>query len=342
VKLTKFAIVPEGSPDEIERPVGTGAYRFLERSPDGTIKLQWFDDHWEGSRSFTYACFHSIPNARARLTALLEGELDLINALPASQAQDLEDHPEVTAVSAPGLGVTYLQLRPDRPPFDDRRVREAVDLALDRQALVETILGGHGLPLGQMASPYVFGYVPDMGPRERDLERSRELLQAAGKTSQIPVVLEHREHLLATPIRDQLREAGLLVETMPRPWDEMYERLNRGDPTFYAGTWITTLGDVSELLENKAHSVDPERGLGDSNTNGYRNPVLDSLIEESSETLSADRRQIILGRAMKLLMDDRVLLPLFMQNELYGVRRTIHYTPRIDTRIVVEEITRAD
>src|SRR5690606_34918303 len=139
----------------------------------------------------------------------------------------------VRITSLASLSVTYLQLPVDRPPFDDVRVRRAFDLAVDRRQLIQDLHGGAAEPAGQLVSPQVFGYVPDLEPSPRDLPRARQLLREAGFADGLEFVLDVREGRDVGTLLAQLAEAGLRGTLRVSPWPELYPRLARGEVEVY-------------------------------------------------------------------------------------------------------------
>ena len=117
-------------------------------------------------------------------------------------------------------------------------------------------------------------------------------------------------------------------------------RLQSGAVEFYFGTWVCTAGDASDLLDQKIHSRDLERGYGPSNSNGYRHPEIDRLIEESGRRLDMVQRLEILQQALRRLAADRAFLPLYTPYVLYGVSREVTWTPRQDEQIYAHEMRR--
>ncbi len=344
-KLAFVHIVPRDAGDEeIRRPLGTGPYRFASFVADpasgGSLLLEANPDHWRGPPSEPVVELLFVADPGERLQLLLDGEVDFIDELPPEEAAAVAARHDLRVESRTSLGVAYLQLDVATPPFDDPRVRRAVDLALDRRALVAEILHRQGQPVGQMVSANVFGYAADLEPVERDLEAAQLLLAEAGYGEGFATSLELREGLSAGPIRDQLAAAGIRLELVERPWSEMYSRLQSGAVGFYFGTWVCTAGDASDLLDQKIHSRDLERGYGPSNSNGYSHPEIDRLIEESGRRLDMVQRLSILKQALRQLAADRAFLPLYTPYGLYGISRQLAWTPRQDEQIHAFEMRR--
>ncbi|MBV8199493.1 MAG: hypothetical protein JOZ15_02610 [Acidobacteria bacterium] len=342
-KLTFIAIVPRDAPARIVKPLGTGPYRFVAYTPGRTLELEAWSGAWNaGDEGEPRVSIGFESDAAKRVERLTSGQADLIAELPSQYADRVASAPGCAARSAGGLAVNYLQPRVDTPPFSDPRVRRAISLALDREALVRVMLHGRGAPAGQMVGPKVFGYAPEIQPPRRDLAAARRLLAAAGYPDGLDAVLEYRDGQDVAPLQAQLAEAGIRLRPQARPWSELYPRLLRGQVSFYYGSWQCSSGDASDLFDNKVHTRQPERGYGASNSNGYSNPALDGLIESSGATLDMNERRRILESAMRLLDADLPLIPLAIQFNLFGVRTALGWAPQLDARIHAADMRRVE
>jgi peptide/nickel transport system substrate-binding protein len=191
-----------------------------------------------------------------------------------------------------------------------------------------------------MVSPNVYGYAPELAPPPPDRDEARRLLAAAGHGGGLELILELREGQGSPePIRRQLAEVGVRLALVERPWSEMYPRLQSGVVPFYLGGWVCTSGDASDFLDMKAHSHDPERGYGASNSNRYSDPLLDALVEQAG-TMRMEARLEVLKRALRMLAGEHVFIPLYTPSDLYGAREDLRWTPRQDGRIYAFEMER--
>lgn len=333
-KLSFVAIVPADAPERIRRPIGSGPYRLQAINLPGRFRLTAVD---ADPGAVSTADFLVLPSAARRLDLVSEGEIDLAMA-PGSVRES--GNPAVRITSLASLSVTYLQLPVDRAPFDDRRVRQAFDLAVDRRQLVQELHGGAAEPAGQLVSPQVFGYVPDLEPSTRDLPRARQLLEAAGFPGGLEFVLEVREGREVGTLLDQLADAGLRGTLRVSPWPELYPRLARGEVEVYLGAWQCSSGDASDLFDHKLHSYQPRLGYGDANSNGYSNPQLDAQIEASGEIFTMAERRRALEEVMRAAMFDLPLVPLVVPYDAWAVRSGIDWRPRLGGLILVSEIRR--
>ena len=339
-KLAFLLIAPAGAPETIDEPIGTGPYRLAAYERGRRVVLEAHAAHWRGAPPEPRVEYHFVSDSGERLDRLRAGDFHLIDDLAPDAVARLEETPPFQVLSRSSLAVTYLQMNPAVEPFTDVRVRRAVDLAFDRGALVRDVLLGHGRPVRQMASPNVYGYAPRLEPLAQDIGEARRLLAEAGYPGGLDLTLEIREDAFVEPVREQLAAIGVRIEPAPRPWSEMYPRLQSGAVAFYLGGWVSISGDASDFLDQKAHSHDPERGYGVSNSNRFSHPELDRLIEASG-TLGMEARREILERALGLVAAEHVFIPLYTPFDLYGARDDLEWTPRQDGKVYAFEMRRA-
>ena len=343
-KLAFVPIVPRGTPVPIVAPVGTGPYRLTSYQPGAMLRLDAFADYWAAPPAVQQVEYRPIPDPAERVRLLETGEIDIAQEPGLAQAPRLRSAANLKLVGAEGMAVTYLLLRHDRPPLEDLRVRQAIDLAIDRRQLVDDLLGGAGTPSGQLIGRNTFGYAAALPPTTRDLERSRALLRAAGHTRGVEIEIETRHERLpiVEALRRQLAEAGIGVRPSGAPWSELYPRLRDGGlREAYLGSVLAASADASDVFDAMAHGRDAARGYGDNNHSGYANAELDALIEESGSTLDMLSRRRLLERCSEVLANDRVYLPLYAPFVQHAARREIDWQPRLDGWILAAEIQHA-
>ncbi len=339
VKLAPVYVVPRGSPETITRPLGTGPYRLAEH--DGVrIRMLPSGTSWRNGPPGPPLTFVVEARPDRRLGKLLAGEVDVAADLDESAVSVLRSSDCCREEVRPGSTVEYLHLGAAERRFDDRRVREAVHLALDRHAYVAEAHRGLGQPVGQLAVPGLFGYAPDLLAPDRDVVRARELLAAAGFPGGLDLVLEHRPGRRADVLARQLAEAGFRVRLRESPWPDLYRRLRLGEVGFYFGGIVSPSAEASDVLDGYVHSRDEARGYGMSNHARYANARVDELVESASATLDLVRRRELLQEAMRVAMRDLRFVPVSGLYQVYGVRKEVRFVPRLDLKLLGQEIAR--
>ncbi|MEO6325224.1 MAG: ABC transporter substrate-binding protein [Thermoanaerobaculia bacterium] len=337
-KLAFCFVVPRGSPAEITAPIGTGAYRMGLIEKGKLLRLEPVAHRGQPSLLSPLE-FRPVADPEKRVIELLQGRADLAQDLPPSAVTRVQQDPCCRVETRPSSIIEYLHFGAVDPRFKDHRVREAISLAIDRRVLVERVLRGFGQPASQMVGPGVFGFDSTLPVPGRDLVKARRLLTEAGYPNGFDVTLEFRESRNGAEIARQLAEIGVRVKLSGIPWAELFVRLARQQVGFYYGGVTAVTADASDVLDGFAHSR--SNGYGSTNHNGYANPELDRMIEESGATLVMAQRRTLLQKCMRLMMDDLYLVPLVVPYDLYGVRKDLSWTPRIDRKLLGSEMKRA-
>ena len=338
-KLSQIPIVPRDAPETITQPVGTGSYRLGHVGADG-LDLIPAADGWRKGGTPLPLTFIIEGDPRRRVKKLLAGEADIAADLSEDAADALRGSGCCRALAVPGSTVEYLRLSPIEPPFRDLRVRQAIDMAIDRPAYLAEAHRGLGQPVGQLVVPGVFGFAPDLRATQRDVPRARRLLAEAGYPDGFDVVLEYRPGRRADAFVRQLAEVGLRVTPRESPWPDLYRRLRQGEVGFYLGGVVSPTAEASDVLDGYVHSRDETRGYGISNHSRYSNAKADALIEAAAASLVMVQRQELLQEAMRVIMADLHLLPIAGLYEVYGGRKDVRFSPRLDMKLLGREMTR--
>jgi peptide/nickel transport system substrate-binding protein len=337
-KLAMPLVMPEGTTDEPETAVGTGPYRVASYTPGVGLSLEAFKDYWGGRPPVARAELSFVGDGLERADRLLRGEFDLAQELAPQRVAAVQSTPGLRVEIRNGFAVVYLEGQLGVPPLADRRVREAISLALDRAAVVEHMAAGYGSPSGQFVAREVFGFQPEIEAPVRDLRRARALLAEAGYPEGFAITLEYREGREVSELVRQLAEVGVRVEPRPQVWRDLYPRMQRGEVPFFLGGMVAFSGDASSILDMKFHSVDPLRGYGEFNSNRYSNPRLDELIEASGAIFDLGQRRLALQGCMELAAADLPVIPLYAAQDVYGVRDAVAWQPRADGKLLVAEM----
>ncbi|KAA0256565.1 MAG: hypothetical protein EDX89_00240 [Acidobacteria bacterium] len=336
-KLAVVAVVPRDAPAPLAAPVGNGPYRVSAYEKGRRLRL----DPVAGPglpADLPPLEFFPLRDPAERTERLLRGELDLVQDLSPDLLPQVEAAKGYRVAVTTSPVVEFLHFSRSDPRFADPRVREAFDLALDRAALVRNAFRGRAQPATQIVGPGVFGYDPSIPARGRDLARARSLLADAGYAGGLDVRLEYRQGRDAAEIARQLGEAGIRVTPVAHPWPPLFARLSARSVPFYYGGVAAPSADASDIFDSFVHSPDPARGYGGTNHSGYSNPEVDRLVERIGETRSLRERQALLQQGMRLLAEDRWILPLVIPYDLYGVTRDLAWEPRLDRRLFGAEM----
>jgi peptide/nickel transport system substrate-binding protein len=174
------AIVPTDY--DPEKPVGTGPFKYQSFSPGQRSVFVKNPDYWENGKPFAdQLVIIDFPDDTARTNALLGGQVEAINNLPAAQVASVRGNPNLRVINSPTGAWQPFTMRIDASPFDDNRVRQAMRLIVDREQMVAQVLSGFGSVANDLYARYDPAYNKDLPQRKQDLEQAKSLLKAAGR-----------------------------------------------------------------------------------------------------------------------------------------------------------------
>jgi peptide/nickel transport system substrate-binding protein len=322
--------------------VGTGPFRFVSWTPKEELVLERFDGHWRGPSPWQKVVRKEIPNDSARVAQLKAGQVDMIVRVPAADVPTLEKDPKlkIVKVDTPYVFNIEFDFR-DKPPqvtgkdgaplpqnpFKDARVREAVDLAIDRPALAEVPMEGLGKPVNQMVTPGIFGYNEKLPELKPNVQRARQLLAEAGYPNGFKVTLNFTndrlpgDRAVGTSLAQMMARIGLEVAANGQPAAVLFPARTRGDYSMVMSGWGTITGEAHYTLSSLGHSNDPQRKMGAFNWRGYKNEQLDKLLQDAAVELDEGKRRALLEEAGALFMKERVSLPLVAISSAWALQK---------------------
>jgi len=342
--LSQVAIIPKNWDPET-RPVGTGPYCFGRILPLGGLRLERHQRYWGPKPEFEAVEFRNIPDEVQRAEALISGAIDFDASVSENQRRRLAlvKNIELKVWPDASVGVLGFDLKKKKGsnPLRDRRVRQAISLAIDRERLSAQAYGGYTRPAYQLMPATTFGYDPDRGKIERDTARARALLRQAGIRDSLRLVIEMSSAAwpVGRELRQQLAEVGIVLRVDTLPWEKLYQDISSGRAGFYLMGFGYGYGDASEVL-NELHTYQPQ-GLGSNNYTGYSNRKLDVILEQADREFDPVRRRELLRRASALALQDLPYIPLYIREYCYGIRRRLMWAPRSDGLVLAAEFHRA-
>ncbi|MCF7553658.1 ABC transporter substrate-binding protein [Pseudonocardia sp. WMMC193] len=310
-------IVPEGTTD-FSAPVGSGPFRFVSFTPGGPALYARNDAYWDGAPPLDELEFLPINDESARIGALLSGQIEYAHDIRATSAQQLGADSRAQVFAAPAAASQFLWVKHDRAPFGDPRLREALVLGLDRDALARVALLGRGTPGNDMFGTGLQYYPTAVPQRTRDLDRAKALVAETGvSTVELATGVTDPSWQSATQlVVAQLAEIGLTVQVRTVP-PETYFADVRKTATFHFGRtgtlpipqWIAT-GILSSRFEN---------GFA-----RYANPEIDRLYARATAEPDEAARASAIGQAMTLVHDE-IATPVWgVSDWIVGANADVH------------------
>jgi len=337
--------------------IGSGPYRWVRFTPGQDVVLERAPNHWRPAEPWQRVTFRFISNDSARVAAVLAGDVDVIDNVPPSLFGRVRDSDRTELVTGPGQFVLYMYLdhfrervvfatgadgQPlERNPIRDLRVRQAMNLAINRAGLAERAMEGGADAIGQFAGPGFIGHTDTVGVPRFDPARARTLLAEAGYPNGFNLTIQCTNDRFAGDSRacqavgQMLTAVGIRTTVDAMPSAVFFRRANGGqgqDPEFTAfmAIFASSTGVGSESMATILRTRDAARGHGSLNRGRYSNPVLDAALDRVDATLDEAERDRLSAEAVRIAMDDVAILPIFSLRATYGVRRGLTLTPRGD------------
>ena len=322
--------------------IGTGPYKYVSWQPKGDLVLARNDAYWGPKEPWARHVRKEIANDAARVAQLKAGQLDLISRVPDTDVATLKRDPKLTVDVIDTVYVFNVELDMRdkannvsakdgsalaKNPFQDQRVREALDMAIDRKALAEVAMEGMGKPVNQMVTPSIFGYNKALGERKYDPAAARKLLADAGYPNGFKMQFSFTQDRLpgdrqvGTSIAQMWAAVGIDAQANAQPAAVFFPARTRGEFSASMSGWGTLTGEAHYTLSSLAHSNDKDKKMGAFNVLGYKNPVMDKLLQDAAVEMDLGKRRKFLEDANALVEKDRQRLPIVAVGSAWAMQK---------------------
>ncbi len=334
--MSPFAIVSPKALDELgdklgEAPTdaGTGPFKFVEWKRNDKIVLEKNEDYWnEGYPKLDQVIFKSIPENSARLNALISGEIDLADGINPSDAAKVEAEEGLQIFERPSMNVGYLGLTTTREPFDDPKVRQALNYAIDRQAIVDAFFEGKAEVAKNPIPPVIGGYNDSIEAYEYNPEKAKELLAEAGHPDgfemdlwAMPVPRPYMPdgQKVAEAIQSNLADVGIKAEIVTYEWATYLEKARNGEADAFLLGWTGDNGDADNFL----YVLLDKDNIGSNNYTYYSNDELHDILIEAQTEIDEEKRKELYMQAQEIIHEDAPWVPLAHSTPLLAGKKDI-------------------
>jgi peptide/nickel transport system substrate-binding protein len=312
------------------RPVGSGPYRFVEWQQGDHVTLAASADYWGGTPSIRDVIFRAVPEQSSRLNELKAGSVDLVPGLDPDSAGSAASSLS-TAVQVPGLRKMHLGFsQRGIAPLRDRRVRQALNHAVDVATMIETLQRGMGARLTSVINPP--NNSPSLPQFAYDPMRAAALLHEAGHQGfAVEIAFDSKyadSQESCEVVAAYLSDAGLDAHVVAYETGHFAETLRaRAFPGLYFYGFGALIQPLVELVIFTSDAVD--------NASGYNNPAFDHLVKTAAVTVDEGARTALLKQAELMVWEDCPWLYLWHLPEIYGIGRRLDYAPRPDEYVEI-------
>jgi len=333
--------------------IGTGPYRFVSYQSGDRVELERNEAYWGRKPAWQHINWRMIPNDGARTAALLSGDVGLIDQVPTADLARLRTDAKVKLWETVSLRLIFLTLDQSRDgptpyvtgphgevlaknPLKDRRVREALSIAINRPAIVDRVMENAAIASGQFLPPGSYSYVPDLNPPKYDPVRAKALLTEAGYPDGLTITLHSsndrylNDAKIVQTVGQMWSRIGIKASVEATPWTTFVGHANKQDYSIYELGWGISTGEASNPLRSLVSTFDAAKGRGAVNRGRYSNPKLDGMIDQALTIADDSQREQALIAAQRVVFDDVALIPLHIQKNNWASRSGVIYVPRAD------------
>lgn len=331
-RLASVYVVPEETVKEMGNEgyqstgIGSGPFKLVSWEKGARIEMAANDQYFLGRPQVDRVIAENVPELSTRIARIQSGEADIIENVEPTQRPILEADPNIELKDQLSVWVNYFFLNTNKPPFDDVRVRQAVNMAIDAPEIIDTVMGGlAGRSVMPSVNPQVFGYCGEAGWYTRDVEKAKALLAEAGYADgfdisvNIPIGGSLNSVQIGEAIAGQLTEIGVNLQVHPVEFSVWFEDMRGGESAFVWRNIYNIPTDADFPLRTDFHSS--VRGLY------YASEEFDSMIDGALEEFDEAERQKIYCQIQKKMFEDAAAVPLFGVPDLYAVRKGVEWTP---------------
>jgi peptide/nickel transport system substrate-binding protein len=338
--------------------IGAGPFRLVSFRSGDRLELARNDDYWGPKPAWERVSYRIMTNDAGRVAAMLSGDVDMIDQVPTGDIARLRREERVRLSEANGLRVIFLgldNLHPEGSPFvtdndgkplnrnplHDVRVRRALNMSIDRAAIVERVMEGSAMPTAQFLPPGAFGYVPGLDPVRPDVNAAKKLLADAGYPNGFRITLHGpndrylNDARIIQAVGQMWTRIGIRTAVEGQPWTTFVARAGRQEFSAFLAGWGTSSGEASSPLRSLTATYTRDRGWGGSNRGRYSNPAADAKLEAAMRELDDAKREALLQEATRITMEDVGIMPIHIQKNVWAMRPGLAHDARAD------ELTRA-
>jgi peptide/nickel transport system substrate-binding protein len=300
------------------RTDGAGPFRLFRWNRGDSIQLERHPGYHGGPPPAARATFRVVPETASRTAALLAGELEIAAELPVAAIRQVERSPRARVAAVNSTRSIFVSLNTTRPPFNDARVRQAANHAIDKRLIIERLFGGRATALNGVLTPDSFGFNPGLPAYAHDPARARALLAEAGHANGIDITLDSiaADRETAEVLAQMLGAAGIRARV--QVWEgavltPIWRDTARNERQALLTGWGSGALDPTGIMEPTLKSRD--RG----NTAGYANPEVDRLITLAGSEPDTEKRAALWRDAQAIITREAPWVFLWVQQDLYGV-----------------------
>jgi dipeptide transport system substrate-binding protein len=325
------AMLKAGTPEKIDQePIGTGPYFLLQYQKDAIIRYRAFADYWEGKAKIDDLVFSITPDAAVRWAKLQKGECHLMPYPNPADLDAMRRTPGIEVLEQPGLNVGYLAYNTTKKPFDDVRVRKALNMAINKKAIIDAVYLSTGVAAKNPIPPSMWSYNDDIMDDPFDPAAAKKLLSEAGYPNgfttdlwAMPVQRPYNPNArrIAELMQADLAKIGVTAEIKSFEWGEYRKRAQNGEHLMAQLGWTGDNGDPDNFMNsllgcNSAHT-------DGSNIAKFCYPPFEELVAKAKSVSDQSERTALYRKAQVVFKEQAPWFTIAHAVQLKPVRKEV-------------------
>ncbi|MBL4953573.1 ABC transporter substrate-binding protein [Neobacillus sp. OS1-32] len=317
-----------------KNPVGTGPFKFVEWKANDRIVIEKNPDYWDKSLpKLNKIIFRVIPENTARLNALANGEIDVMDGLNNSDEATVLANDKLQIIERPSMNIGYIGLTTTRKPLDNKLVRQAINHAIDKKTIIDAFYGGKALPAKNPMPPSIEGYNDAIEDYPYDLEKAKALLKEAGLEKgftidlwAMPVARPYMPEAqkVAEVIQESLSKINIKANIKSVDWATYLDKANKGEFDMFMLGWTGDNGDPDNFI----YTLLDKDSIGSNNYAQYSNDKLHDILIEAQTIADQEKRNELYKKAQEIVHEDAPWVPLVHSTPLLAASKdVVNYLP---------------
>jgi peptide/nickel transport system substrate-binding protein len=342
-QLVKLSIVPKHvasaktSAEFNAAPVGSGPYKFVKWDRGSEVVVEASGAYWGTKGPFKTVVFKSVPDAATRLANLQAGAADLVVTLDNDLSQQLKSSGRAKVLSINTERVAYFAMNSTRAPLDNIELRRAIGYAIDRETIVEGLMGGYPKIVDQLLSPAHFGWKDGIKGFSYDPEKARKIIAGLGDAAKVEMILATSpvfDQRLVQALQHMLTDVGLKVSIDTKDmatWLKDQQTTNDKAPMLSFSRWSCACQDADGIMYPLLHSS--------SSWSRFNDRQLDALLDKARGELDAKARAAIYAEINTLALEKAAILPLYQAEIIYGAAHKLNWQPTANESLFINRMS---
>lgn len=307
-----------------EEPVGTGFFKFDTWNTGSEIRLVKNEDYWGEPVNVDSVTFRVVPDSQVRAADLETGNVHIADPVQPNEVSRINNSGVASVLQTASSSLAYLGFNTEKEPFNDPLVRQAISLAVDREAIISGVYEDYGIPAIGPLAPGIFGYTEDIDAVEYNMDEARALLEEAGMSDGFSTTIwtndNPQRQAIAVLVQESLAELNITVEIEVMEFGAYLDQTAAGEHDMFILGWSNPTGDADYGMYALFHSS--QKG-NPGNRSFYENPEVDELLDEGRREADPAAREAIYAEVAQLLTDDAPMAFLLHTEYLNGVADSV-------------------